>query len=59
MPSCQLYCPDGHRKITAAEWIEAEEDTAALAAARALGKPMPCELWLRNRMIERIEPPSS
>ena len=58
MASYRLYCPDGHRKITAAEGIEAEEDTAALAA-RALGKPMPCELWLRNRMIERIEPPSS
>jgi len=47
MASYRLYCPDGHRKITAAEWIEAEEDTAAY------------ELWLRNRMIERIEPPSS
>ena len=28
----------------------------ALAAARALGKTMACELWLHKQMIERIEP---
>ncbi|MEO5640694.1 MAG: hypothetical protein ABIQ98_02890 [Sphingomicrobium sp.] len=56
MPSYRLYCLDRAGKITSAEWIEAENDDAALAAARALGKPAPCELWLRNRMIDRIEP---
>ena len=39
----------------AAEWVEAEDDAAALVAARALAKPTDCELWLRNRMIDRIE----
>jgi hypothetical protein len=56
MPSYRLYFLDGQGKITAAEWIEAEDDAAALAAARALDKPSACELWLRDRMIERIEP---
>ena len=55
MASYRLYCLDWQGKIMAAEWIEAEDDAAALAAARALAKPTDCELWLRNRMIDRIE----
>jgi len=50
----RLYCLDRHGKIATAEWIEAPTDEAALAAVRALGKPTDCELWLRNRLIERI-----
>ena len=56
MPTYRLYCLDGQGKITAAEWIEAANDDAALIAARALAKPAPCELWLRDKMIQRIEP---
>lgn len=55
MASYRLYCLDQQGKISTAEWIEAEDDAAALAAARALAKPTDCELWLRNRMIDRIE----
>ena len=55
MASYRLYCLDRQGKITAAEWLEAEDDASALAATRALGKPMACELWLRNRMIDRLE----
>jgi hypothetical protein len=56
MANYRLYCLDERGKITTAEWIEAEDNAAALTAARALGKPMACELWLRDQMIERIEP---
>jgi hypothetical protein len=56
MASYRLYCLDRQGKITSAEWLEAADDAAALVAARALGKPMACELWLRDRMIDRIEP---
>ena len=55
MASYRLYCLDLQGKIASAEWVEAEDDTAALGAARALAKPTDCELWLRNRMIDRIE----
>ena len=55
MASYRLYCLDPQGKIMAAEWVEAEDDAAALAASRALAKPPDCELWLRNRMIDRIE----
>lgn len=50
----RLYCLDLHGKIATAEWIEAADDDSAVAAVRALAKPSDCELWLRNRLIERI-----
>lgn len=56
MTNYRLYCLDGQGKITVAEWLEAADDAAAILAARGLGKPVSCELWLRDRMIERIEP---
>ena len=56
MASYRLYCLDRQGKITSAEWIEADDDAAALSASRALAKPVACELWLRNRMIDRVEP---
>ncbi|MDP9086061.1 MAG: hypothetical protein M3N02_04745 [Pseudomonadota bacterium] len=54
MANYRLYCLDRHGKIAAAEWVEAVDDAAAINAARALAKPTDCELWLRNRLIERI-----
>jgi len=54
MPNYRLYCLDGNGKIAAAEWIEAADDASALTAARALAKPVECELWLRNRLVDRI-----
>ena len=56
MANYRLYSLDRRGKITAAEWIEADDDAAALSASRALAKPVACELWLHNRMIDRIEP---
>lgn len=56
MANYRLYCLDGRGKISAAEWLEAEDNAAAVVAARKLGKSVSCELWLRDRMIERIEP---
>ena len=55
MASYRLYCLDRQGKIMAAEWVEAEDDVAAVAASRALAKPTDGELWLHNRMIDRIQ----
>ena len=54
MANYRLYCLDRQGKIATAEWVEAADDAAAIAAARALAKPTDCELWLRNKLIERI-----
>lgn len=59
LSSYRLYCLDRHGKIASAEWVEAADDSSAIAAARALAKPTDCELWLRNRLIERIPAPTA
>jgi hypothetical protein len=56
MPGYRLYRVDGAGKILAAEWLEAPDDEAAIAAAReACGGDM-CELWQRERLVARIDP---
>jgi hypothetical protein len=50
-----LYHVDGGGHFSAAEWIEAVDDAAAMDAARALNKSIACELWQGQRLIGRIE----
>jgi hypothetical protein len=50
-----LYHIDGSGRFSAAEWIEAEDDDAAVAAARALNKSIACELWQGQRFVGRVE----
>jgi D-alanyl-D-alanine carboxypeptidase len=54
MRDYRLYCLDGAGKITSAEWLEADSDAEAVAAARALCKAVTCEVWRRNRFVARI-----
>ena len=39
-----------------ADWIEAENDSAALAEAKQAVDGTPYELWARNRLVERSTP---
>ena len=55
MADYRLYCLDGTtRHITEGEWISAVSDDEAVAAACALAKPVPCELWLGDRLVAKI-----
>jgi hypothetical protein len=54
MRDYRLYCLDGAGKITSAEWLEADSDAEAVAAARALCKAVTCEVWQRRRFVARI-----
>jgi hypothetical protein len=55
MASYRLYCLDGlSSRITDAGWIDADIDDEALAEAKSLGKPIPCELWLGDRLVAKI-----
>ena len=54
MPGYRLYCLDRAGGIESADWIEAEDDEAAVELARARGLEASCELWLRNRLVARI-----
>jgi hypothetical protein len=51
----RVYHIDGGGHFAAAEWIEAADDDAAIAAARKLNKSVACELWQGQRFVTRVE----
>ncbi len=55
MPNYRVYCYDGADKLWVADWVEAADDEAAMAAARAMKVAVKCEVWLRDRMVGTIE----
>ena len=55
MATYRLYCLDGAGKVASAEWIEADDDEAALAASADLREGRACELWQNSRLVARIE----
>lgn len=56
MPEYRLYCLGGDGTIEAAEAITATGDTEAIMIAKAMKKPVKCELWERGRMVATLEP---
>ena len=57
LASFRLYRLDGAGRIVSAEWLEADGDDHAQQLARDLKAETTVEIWDRNRMIARIEPP--
>ncbi|MCH8615828.1 hypothetical protein LZ016_06910 [Sphingomonas sp. SM33] len=55
MSAYRVYCLDGAGKVWAAEWIEAEDDSAALAAAREINGATRYEIWEGQRLVGRIQ----
>lgn len=47
----RLYSLDEVDKVSSAEWIEAEDDEAAIEAAKTMMDGHDCELWLRSRKV--------
>jgi hypothetical protein len=54
MPEYRLFCLNGAGRIIKAEAIKASGDDEAIAFAKALKNPTPCELWKRRRLIAKI-----
>ncbi len=56
MASYRIYRLDGAGRISAAEWVEAEDDAAATERAAALvdGRGV-IEIWARKRLVARVE----
>lgn len=51
----RLYCMNGDGYISQAEWIEAEDDDAALLRARELRPDAhKCEVWQKNRLVGQL-----
>ena len=53
MPMYRLYCLRKGR-ITKGDWLEAEDDSQAIATAREQNPDADCELWQKERLIARI-----
>lgn len=56
MAGYRLYRLDGAGRISAAEWIEAADDAAATAQARALCNGSTLEIWVGSRCVGRVDP---
>lgn len=54
MASYRLYGLDGVRRVASAEWIEADDDGAAVAAARKQYGDGRCEVWQGPRLVARL-----
>jgi len=55
MSEYRLYCLDGAGKIERAEEINANGDAEAIMIAKAIKKPVKCELWERSRKVATID----
>lgn len=55
MAGYRLYGLDGVDKVASAEWIEADDDQAAIAAAEQMMDGHDCELWRGPRLVTRLK----
>jgi len=56
MSDYRLYCLDGAGRINSAEWIEAEDDEAAVIRARDVKNgALKCEVWQGRRLVARLD----
>ena len=51
----RLYSLDGVNKVASAEWIEADDDEAAIEVATEMLNGYRCELWQDRRLIARLD----
>ena len=54
MSEYRLYHLDGTGRVSGGEWIEADDDHAALEMARGRCKALQCEVWQGQRLIATI-----
>ncbi|HEX8842822.1 MAG TPA: hypothetical protein VF757_11055 [Sphingomicrobium sp.] len=55
MADYRLYGLDGVNKVASGEWFEAEDDQAAIEAAKEMMDGVDCELWQGRRLVARLE----
>lgn len=51
----RLYGLDGVDKVASGEWIEADDDEAAIEIAKNRFDGTPCEIWQGSRLVARME----
>ena len=55
MPEYRLYCLNDRGAFTKSHEIEADDDKAAIAKAKAMKLPVKFELWERGRMVAELD----
>ena len=55
MTEYRLYGLDGVNKVASGEWIDADDDETAIAAAKDKMDGHDCELWQGRRLVARID----
>ena len=55
MEAYRVYCLDGAGKVWAAEWIEADDDSAAIETTRQFKDAVRCEVWQNHRLVARLD----
>jgi len=50
-----LYCLDGVRNVSSGEWIEADDDQAAIEVAKQTHDGYECELWQGTRLVAHLD----
>lgn len=55
MAGYRLYCLDGVNRVASAEWIEADDDEAAIEVARTRYDGSECEVWQGSRLVARVD----
>lgn len=51
----RLYCLDGVNKVASADWIEADDDQAAIEVAKTMMNGYECEVWQGPRLVARLD----
>ena len=54
MTGYRLYCLDGANKVASAEWIDADDDEAAIEVAKRLMDGQDLEVWQGARLVARL-----
>jgi hypothetical protein len=55
MAEYRLYCLDGSSKVASGDWIEADDDQAAILVAKATHDGFECELWQGKRLVACLD----
>jgi len=50
----RLYCLDGANKVASAEWIDADDDKAAIEVAKQMMDGQDLEVWQGARLVARL-----
>ena len=54
MTGYRLYCLDGANKVASAEWIDADDDEAAIEVAKRMMDRQDLEVWQGTRLVARL-----